>query len=71
VAQHFLVAAKFSKLVIVGGKLAHREQAVNHKHYRNQRDNCDHDTGIAPAENKLTLKHLGHPPHRILADQDR
>src|SRR5262245_40860796 len=65
------MAAEFAELVIVGRKLAHREQAVNHKHHGDQRDHERDNGGIGSAKEKIALEHLGDPPHGIVADQDR
>src|SRR5262245_51196635 len=44
---------------------------MEHEHHRNQRDHERNKTGIRSTKEEIAFEHLGHPPHRILADQDR
>src|SRR5262245_58858369 len=43
---------------------------MEHEHHGNQRDHERNKDGIGSAKEEIALEHLGHPPHRILADQD-
>src|SRR5688572_4654397 len=70
-AQHLPVAGETSVLLKVRRKLSHGEQAVKHEQERNHGDDCSDDAGIGFAEDKLSLEHLGYPPHSIVTDQDR
>ena len=69
--QQFSVAAEFSVLVIVGGKLAHCEEAVEHEHKCDESDDRADQAGVALAEKHLPFEHPGDPIHSIVADQNR
>jgi hypothetical protein len=71
VTEHFSVADKAFVFVPVRRKLPHREQAMQNEHERNHRDHERDNGGIRFAEDKLPLEHFGHPPHGIVANQDR
>jgi hypothetical protein len=66
--QHLPVAGETFVLLKVRRKFSHGEQAMEYEHERNQGDDCGDDAGIAFAEDKLSLEHLGYPPHGIVAD---
>src|SRR5215510_15796760 len=44
---------------------------MQHEHHGNQRDDERNKDGIGSTKEEIAFEHLGHPPHRILADQDR